>query len=75
MANKDLATLLTCTPYGVNTERLIVTGVLTKMPGWTKKTVDTGTPLVRVVLAGLWVVGITATLIGVRHWKKEEKIC
>ena len=72
---KDLATLLTCTPYGVNTERLIVTGVRTKMPGWTKKPVDTSTPLVRGVLAGLWAVGITATLIGIRHWKKEEKSC
>ena len=72
---KDLATLLTCTPYGVNTERLIVTGVRTKMPGWTKKPVDTGIPLVRGVLAGLWAVGITATLIGIRRWKKEEKSC
>lgn len=29
---KDLATLLTCTPYGVNTMRLLVTGIRTKMP-------------------------------------------
>lgn len=29
---KDLATLMTCTPYGVNTERLLVTGVRTKIP-------------------------------------------
>jgi LPXTG-site transpeptidase (sortase) family protein len=27
---KDLATLVTCTPYGVNTHRLLVTGVRTK---------------------------------------------
>lgn len=29
---KDLVTLLTCTPYGVNTERLIVTGERAEMP-------------------------------------------
>lgn len=31
--NRDLVTLLTCTPYGVNTERLLVTGERTTMPG------------------------------------------
>lgn len=70
---KDLATLLTCTPYGVNTERLIVTGVRTKMSGWTKRPVDTGMPMARGVLAGLWGVGITATLIGVWRWKRDSK--
>jgi sortase A len=29
---KDLATLLTCTPYGVNTQRLLVTGTRVKIP-------------------------------------------
>lgn len=29
---KDLATLLTCTPYGVNTQRLLVTGARAAMP-------------------------------------------
>ncbi len=29
---KDLATLMTCTPYGVNTQRLLVTGVRTNIP-------------------------------------------
>ncbi|MBW3094722.1 class C sortase [Bifidobacterium sp. 64T4] len=29
---KDLVTLLTCTPYGVNTQRLLVTGTRTTMP-------------------------------------------
>lgn len=29
---KDLATLLTCTPYGVNTQRLLVTGKRVAMP-------------------------------------------
>lgn len=31
-AGKDLATLLTCTPYGVNTHRLLVTGTRARMP-------------------------------------------
>lgn len=30
--DKDEVTLLTCTPYGVNTQRLLVTGVRTTMP-------------------------------------------
>lgn len=29
---RDLATLLTCTPYGVNTQRLLVTGERVRMP-------------------------------------------
>lgn len=29
---QDLATLLTCTPYGVNTKRLLVTGIRAHMP-------------------------------------------
>lgn len=29
---KDLATLLTCTPYGINTHRLLVTGIRVSMP-------------------------------------------
>lgn len=29
---EDLVSLLTCTPYGVNTQRLVVTGVRTSMP-------------------------------------------
>ena len=31
--HRDLATLLTCTPYGVNTKRLLVTGERATMPG------------------------------------------
>lgn len=30
--NRDLATLLTCTPYGINTQRLLVTGERAAMP-------------------------------------------
>lgn len=30
---QDLATLLTCTPYGVNNKRLLVTGIRAHMPG------------------------------------------
>lgn len=71
---EDLATLLTCTPYGVNTERLAVTGVRIKMPGWTEKPVDSGIPMARGVLIGLWGIGITAMLIGIWKWKREKKV-
>lgn len=71
--DKDLATLLTCTPYGVNTERLLVTGVRTRMPGWTKRPTDKSIPTMRYILASLWAVGITASLIGALQWKKDRK--
>ena len=32
VTGKDLATLLTCTPYGINNKRLLVTGERAKMP-------------------------------------------
>lgn len=70
---KDLATLLTCTPYGVNTERLIVTGVRTKMPGWTKRPTDKSILIMRFILASLWGAGITASLTGVWQWKRDRK--
>ncbi len=56
---KDLATLLTCTPYGVNTQRLLVTGERVKIP----------VPAPPVSAAGRdrswiwWVVGILAVWI------------
>lgn len=35
---RDLATLLTCTPYGVNDKRLLVTGEQVKTPARTSET-------------------------------------
>lgn len=71
--DKDLATLLTCTPYGVNTERLLVTGVRTRMPGWTERPTDKSIPTMRFILACLWGVGITASLTGAWQWNRDRK--
>lgn len=61
-AGEDLATLLTCTPYGVNTKRLAVTGRRTRMPGWTTRPADRKPVGAVWLLAAAWTVGI-ATLI------------
>lgn len=59
---KDLATLLTCTPYGVNTQRLMVTGERTPMPGWgNRKPTDNQPKLIWLGIGGLWILcGATA---------------
>lgn len=59
---KDLATLLTCTPYGVNTQRLLVTGRRAAMPDDVPKPEDAPKDM-----KPLWVgtgVGATVALLG-----------
>lgn len=58
VAGRDLATLLTCTPYGVNTRRLLVTGTRIPMPGWTSRPKDPAPALATYLLIVLWVAGI-----------------
>ena len=58
----DLATLLTCTPYGVNTQRLLVTGRRAAMPDDVPKPEDAPKDM-----KPLWVgtgVGATVALLG-----------
>lgn len=59
---EDLATLLTCTPYGVNTQRLLVTGRRAAMPDDVPKPEDAPKDM-----KPLWVgtgVGATVALLG-----------
>lgn len=59
---EDLATLLTCTPYGVNTQRLLVTGRRAAMPDDVLKPEDAPKDI-----KPLWVgtgVGATVALLG-----------
>lgn len=59
---EDLATLLTCTPYGVNTQRLLVTGRRAAMPDDVPKPEDAPKDI-----KPLWVgtgVGATVALLG-----------
>ena len=74
---KDLVTLLTCTPYGVNTERLLVRGH--RVPYEEQKVADEKTPLSGISLHTnylLWVIiGLVITTIFILVlYLKEKKL-
>ena len=78
---KDLVTLLTCTPYGVNTERLLVRGH--RIPYVEQEVADEKTPLSGISLHTnylLWViVGLTVTasfifVLYLREKKLKKKV-
>ena len=74
---KDLVTLLTCTPYGVNTERLLVRGH--RVPYVEQEVADEKTPLSGISLHTnylLWViVGLAVTTIFILVlYLKEKKL-
>lgn len=72
---QDLVTLLTCTPYGVNTERLLVRGH--RVPYVEQKVADEKTPLSGISLHTnylLWVIiGLTITAIFILVLYLKEK--
>ena len=76
MEGKDLVTLLTCTPYGVNTERLLVRGH--RVPYVEQEVADEKTPLSGISLHTnylLWVIiglVITTIFILVLYLKKKK---
>lgn len=77
---RDLATLLTCTPYGVNTQRLLVTGERVRMPEdaprpedapWDMKPVWVGLGVGAFVLTvGLIIIPARPTIVG-GHLKRR----
>lgn len=73
---EDLVTLLTCTPYGVNTERLLVRGH--RVPYEEQKVTDEKTPLSGISLHTnylLWVIvglAVTAFFILVLYLKEKK---
>lgn len=74
---QDLVTLLTCTPYGVNTERLLVRGH--RVPYVEQEVADEKTPLSGISLHTnylLWVIiGLTITAIFILMlYLKEKKL-
>lgn len=74
---KDLVTLLTCTPYGVNTERLLVRGH--RVPYVEQEVADEKTPLSGISLHTnylLWVIiGLVITTIFILVlYLKEKKL-
>ena len=83
--NRDLVSLLTCTPYGVNTQRLVVTGERVKddLPGFTEQSESGKEALIgalksdwmknyrRALTAGVAIVA--ATLIGHTMIQKRKR--
>lgn len=72
---KDLVVLLTCTPYGINTHRLLVIGeratIPNEAPPIEKAPADTG-PKKRLMLVGTaWVVASGVIVWGVIRFKKR----
>jgi len=67
---RDLATLLTCTPYGVNDKRLLVTGERVKTPARTSETGNARTDRtylwLTACIAAAWLAVATAAVLAVR---------
>lgn len=76
---KDQVTLLTCTPYGVNNQRLLVTGQRTTMPHPAPNPEDAPKDRSNLILiawiAGVWIVVIIVTLttLGIIRFNKGRK--
>lgn len=69
---RDLVTLLTCTPYGVNTQRLVVTGERVSMPDPAPAPEDQPGDwvfpwLVALAILAAWTLAITVTIVVVRR--------
>ena len=69
---KDYVTLYTCTPYGVNTHRLLVRGVRVKGDGSSNGT-DWNTLILSGWLWGLILFLLLLLLVGLFYWKHRKK--
>ena len=78
---EDLVTLITCTPYGVNSHRLLVRGHRVPVPD--QQTIEAETTSVteaspwmydytRSMLFGLGTVGIVVIGVSIYHWRKRR---
>ena len=67
---RDLATLLTCTPYGVNDKRLLVTGERVRTPASTSETgnapADRTYLWLAACIAAAWLAVATTAVLAVR---------
>lgn len=76
-AGKDLASIVTCTPYGINTQRLIVTGSRVEYKEAEYKRIESGMPSFREVFLTVLplvfaVVAIVIYIIDRRRLKYED---
>lgn len=79
VTGKDLSTLLTCTPYGINNKRLLVTGTRASMPHPASKPEnapkDHTNQWLMLYVGGFWLAVIIITILIIRrknHAKKEH---
>lgn len=79
VTGKDLSTLLTCTPYGINNKRLLVTGTHASMPHPAPKPEnapkDHTNQWLMLYVGGFWLAVIIITILIIRrknHAKKEH---
>lgn len=78
-SGQDKVSLLTCTPYGVNNKRLLVTGIRTSMPEPAPLPEDAPQDHTNVILI-MWIVGVwlavilfTLTYLGIIKRRKGKK--
>ena len=74
---EDLMTLLTCTPYGVNTERLLVRGHRVpyeeKYTDETQSSISLETNYILWVIVGLLITGVLIGVMYVRERRKKDE--
>lgn len=68
---KDLVTLITCTPYGINTKRLVITGIRVPYQVKEKESIESKLPSFREV--AFYTVPVALSGIGIMVFKKRKE--
>ena len=72
--NQDLATLITCTPYGLNTNRLVITGKRVPYEEKEKKSIKSSMPSLREII--FYVIPVLFSVAGILFFRKRGvKMC
>ena len=67
--NQDLATLITCTPYGLNTHRLVITGKRVLYEEKEKKSIRSSMPSLREII--FYVIPVLFSVAGILFFRKR----
>lgn len=73
-AGKDLVSLVTCTPYGINTHRLVVTGTRVEYEDTDYEEIGTSMPSVREIMTTLFPFCLLLLVISVYLGRRFRKI-
>ena len=73
-AGKDLCSLVTCTPYGINTHRLVVTGERVPYEKTAYESITSGIPSLReqILTAMPFVFSAGAAAVKITDWRKKK---